>query len=116
MASTPTLKIKRGDDYSLTVTVPNEDISNWTISFTAKKTAKQSDDDAILTADNGPDDHEDEHTTVFNWTHVETAELPPGDSYVYDVQFERDDGTVKSLDQGTLIVTADITRRVPIDD
>lgn len=104
----------RGDDYPIPLTFTKngavEDITGWKIYFTAKHHDTDSDDDAVIKMD------VTEHTDPTNGksliflTNGETGDLVPG-KYVFDIQYKKADGTVKTVMKGKLKVLQDVTER-----
>lgn len=107
------LEIKRGDTKTYTLYFVDENnnpvsIVGWTIFFTAKNKPSDSDDDAIikktvtshLDAINGK--------TQISFTSLDTAVVT---NLMFDIQVKTDVGDIKTILEGNLSITQDITLR-----
>lgn len=108
-------EIIRGDDATITVRVLDDsnepiDLTDYSIFFTAKKSAYDSDNDSVLSKE-VPGDADGE--VEVNFTAIETGSLKPR-SYWWDIQLEKE-GIVTSTRRQLFRVTGDITRRTNED-
>lgn len=85
------------------------DITGWTLYFTLKRSAQDSDDDALITKDITTHEAPLDGNTSFDLSSTET-DVPPG-IYVYDFQIKDADGEVRTLTIGTVEFTRDVTQR-----
>ena len=115
MAETINLKpLYRGDDYPIPLAFTKngepEDITGWKIYFTVKHLDSDTDDDAVIKYD--ITDHSDPTNgkSLIFLTNGETGDILPG-KYVYDIQYKKDNGTVKTIMKGKLRVLQDVTKR-----
>lgn len=108
------LEIIRGDTQSFLIEVRDENgnlknIANWTLSFTAKVSENDSDNNAVIKKD---------ITIPSGTTGYAELILSPSDTanlsagvYVYDIQLKDTSNNVYTIAIGDLVVYADITRR-----
>jgi len=110
------LYIKRGDTKSYTLKFRDEDgnavdITGWTIFFTAKNKIDDVDDDAVIkktiTDHTDPTDGE----TQITLTSTDTAAVA---SLVYDIQYKTSGGQIKTVIEGFLEISKDVTIRTTV--
>lgn len=85
-----------------------EDITDWTIKFTAKSDVDDLDDDAVIKKDITSHTDPAAGETQITLTSTDTDLLG---SYVFDIQAETDDGEVKTITEGILNFSKRITTR-----
>ena len=104
----------RGDDYPIPLAFTKNgeviDITEWKVYFTVKYHDTDSDNEAVIKYDVTEHTDPTNGKTAIMLTNGETGELIPG-KYVYDIQYKKDDGTVKTVMKGKLKVLQDVTKR-----
>lgn len=114
------ISIRRGDDETLTVTITDAvdlpvDLTGATVRFTAKRSAKDPDDRAVLSRSTGSGINAPSPTNgvaVITIPKALTALLDPG-TYDYDVQVTTAAGVTSTVVAGLLRVSADVTIAAP---
>lgn len=105
---------KRGDDFLLNVAFKNsagaaEDITDWSIFFTMKEEKYMGDnDDGVIKIAGVITDASDGLATVTVPSSI-TEDLLG--SYYYDIQYKDDTGVIKTVDEGVVTFSEDITIR-----
>jgi len=102
----------RGDSANISITVTDDngdgiDLTGYDVWFTAKRSPRDIDNNAVLTKK--VSDGDSEGRVDIDFTPEETNELKPR-SYFWDIQLEKD-GQVLSTKLQLFRVVADITRR-----
>jgi len=113
----PTIDLKpffRGDDYPIPLSFTKngvvEDITGWKIYFTAKYHDTDSDDEAVIKMDITEHSDPTNGKTLIFLTNGETGDIKAG-KYVYDIQYKKANGTVKTIMKGKFKVLQDVTER-----
>lgn len=104
----------RGDDYPIPLTFTKngvaEDITGWKIYFTAKHYDTDTDDEAVIKYDTTTHTDPTNGKSLIPLTNGETGDLMPG-KLVYDIQYKKPDGIVKTVMKGKWKVLQDVTKR-----
>ena len=108
------LEITRGDSKTYTLLFRDENdacvnITGWTIFFTVKQNAGQSDDDAKIKKDITIHTDPLNGQSAIELTSSDTASLQGG--YLYDIQYKDASGKIHTIVEGIFSVAKDITRR-----
>lgn len=87
------------------------DLSGYTITFTVKASIDDADVDAVLQKTSGGGGIDVQTAEAF-WeiTADESELLTPALRYQWDVQLEDADGVIATVEEGTLVVSKDVTR------
>ena len=117
-----TLKIKsfRGDNLIINLAFTDKktgavvDITGWTIFFTAKSVVDNDPTDAAAILKQTVTVHTDPTAgeSQIAFTAAETNAIPVPISYLYDIQYKTATSVVKTILDGELHFSADITRRI----
>ena len=101
----------RGDTASITFSIPDVDLTDATVFFTAKPALTADADDASAVIEKEVISHTDPEAgeTVIELTSEDT-DVTPG-TYFYDIQVKKSDDTIVSIPVRKLVVVADVTRR-----
>lgn len=108
------IEIIRGDDVNLELTFTDIDgnaidLTGGTVYFTVKKHLGDSDDDAVLQAEENTFTAPETGIMILTIGNEDT-DLPIG-QYYYDVQLKDLDNKISSSERGSFIVVKDITVR-----
>lgn len=108
------LEMVRGDSKTYTLLFRDEndacvDITGWTIFFTVKQNAGQTDDDAKIKKDITVHTDPLNGQSAIELTPSDTANLLGG--YLYDIQYKDTTGKIQTIVEGIFSVSKDITRR-----
>ena len=109
----------RNDSLNFSITFEDSsneaiDLTDWTIWFTMRKVIP----DTSVTDDTDSDVVISKEITTAGTSGVVNIELTPAEMniepkiYYYDIQYKKDDGTIKSFPYSTIEVKSDITRSV----
>jgi len=108
------LEVTRGDSVDWDIYFNDEhnaniDITGWTLFFTVKDNAGQVDDDAKIKKDITTHTDPINGKSTISLSSSDTANLLG--NYLYDIQVKKSTGQIKTIAEGILVVSKDITRR-----
>jgi len=117
MTSKMDLEIYKYSDTTLKLTIKNEetgaleDITSWTIFFTAKEDFETGDSGADISIDTTSHTNPTAGETEIVIADTDLSSVDPG-AYYYDIKVLDDDANVYVIYEGNLLVKLPITRRV----
>ncbi len=98
----------RGDDYTLTLTFADTDITGYKIYYTLKENETDDDDDAVIAKTVASHSDPTNGITAVTLSAEETNDLLG--TYYYDAQYKAAGGTIKTAMSGVITFNGDITR------
>jgi hypothetical protein len=108
------LEIKRGDSKDYTLIFKDEDgnyidITGWTVFFTAKIEIDDTDEQAVIKKTITVHTNPTAGQTKIQLTSSDTNLTQT--SYVYDIQIKKSTGEIKTIVEGLINITKDVTQR-----
>lgn len=107
------LKWYRGDTQDLVLEFVDEydnpiDITDWTIFFTVKENLNQSDEEAIISKTVTTHSNPTLGQTIVS---ISSSDSNYTGNYMYDIQVKTDEGDIKTILNGRLNFSKDVTQR-----